>query len=87
MALDHAREGLRINAVLPHVVETEMFRKVAKPSEIALWRAGIPMERFATVEDIAALVVFLCSPAASYLTGGVYPVDGGAMAGPYGGGA
>ena len=87
MALDHAREGLRINAVLPHVVETEMFRKVAKPHEIALWRAGIPMERFATVEDIAALVVFLCSPAASYLTGGVYPVDGGAMAGPYGGGA
>jgi NAD(P)-dependent dehydrogenase (short-subunit alcohol dehydrogenase family) len=85
MALEHAREGLRINAVLPHVVETEMFRKVAKPREIELWRAGIPMERFATVEDIAALVVFLCSPAASYLTGGVYPVDGGATAGPYGG--
>jgi NAD(P)-dependent dehydrogenase (short-subunit alcohol dehydrogenase family) len=85
MALEHAREGLRINAVLPHVVETEMFHKVAKPREIALWRAGIPMGRFATVEDIAALVVFLCSPAASYLTGGVYPVDGGATAGPYGG--
>jgi NAD(P)-dependent dehydrogenase (short-subunit alcohol dehydrogenase family) len=85
MALEHAREGLRINAVLPHVVETEMFHKVAKPREIALWRAGIPMGRFATVEDVASLVVFLCSPAASYLTGGVYPVDGGAMAGPYGG--
>jgi NAD(P)-dependent dehydrogenase (short-subunit alcohol dehydrogenase family) len=85
MALEHAREGLRINAVLPHVVETEMFHKVAEPREIALWRAGIPMGRFATVEDIAALVVFLCSPAASYLTGGVYPVDGGATAGPYGG--
>jgi NAD(P)-dependent dehydrogenase (short-subunit alcohol dehydrogenase family) len=85
MALEHAREGVRINAVLPHVVETEMFHKVAKPREIALWRAGIPMGRFATVEDIAALVVFLCSPAASYLTGGVYPVDGGATAGPYGG--
>jgi NAD(P)-dependent dehydrogenase (short-subunit alcohol dehydrogenase family) len=85
MALEHAREGLRVNAVLPHVVETEMFRNVASPDEIALWKAGIPMGRFATVEDIASLVLFLCSPAAAYLTGGVYPIDGGAMAGPYGG--
>lgn len=85
MALEHAREGLRVNAVLPHVVETEMFRTIAKPEEIALWRSGIPMGRFATVEDIGAMCVFLCSPAAAYLTGGVYPVDGGATAGPYGG--
>jgi NAD(P)-dependent dehydrogenase (short-subunit alcohol dehydrogenase family) len=85
MALEHARQGLRVNAVLPHVVETEMFRSIADPAEIALWQGGIPMGRFATVEDIASLVVFLCSPAASYLTGGVYPVDGGATAGPYGG--
>jgi NAD(P)-dependent dehydrogenase (short-subunit alcohol dehydrogenase family) len=62
-----------------------MFRAVAKPEEISLWRAGIPMGRFATVDDIGALVVFLCSPAAAYLTGGVYPVDGGATAGPDGG--
>jgi NAD(P)-dependent dehydrogenase (short-subunit alcohol dehydrogenase family) len=87
LALDHARDGIRVNAVLPHVVETEMFRKTAKSSEIELWRAGIPMGRFATTEDIGALVMFLCSPAASYLTGGVYPVDGGAMAGPFGGDA
>ena len=85
MALEHGREGLRVNAVLPHIVETEMFRTVAKPEEIALWRAGIPMGRFATAEEVGALCVFLCSPAAAYLTGGVYPVDGGAMAGPYGG--
>ena len=85
MALEHAREGLRVNAVLPHVVETEMFRTIASQEEIALWRTGIPMDRFATVEDIGAICVFLCSPAAAYLTGGVYPVDGGAMAGPYGG--
>lgn len=87
LALDHARDGIRVNAVLPHVVETDMFHKTASSHEVDLWRTGIPMGRLATVEDIGALVMFLCSPAASYLTGGVYPVDGGAMAGPFGGNA
>jgi NAD(P)-dependent dehydrogenase (short-subunit alcohol dehydrogenase family) len=87
LALDHARDGIRVNAVLPHVVDTEMFRKTAKQHERDLWRAGIPMGRFATTEEVGALVMFLCSPAAAYLTGGVYPVDGGAMAGPFGGDA
>ena len=86
LALDHARDGIRVNAILPHVVDTEMFRSVAQPEEVRLWRAGIPMGRFAKVEDVANLVVFLCSPAAAYLTGGCYPVDGGTMAGPFGGG-
>jgi NAD(P)-dependent dehydrogenase (short-subunit alcohol dehydrogenase family) len=62
-----------------------MFRSVAKPVEMALWQAGIPMGRFAKTEDVAGLVLFLCSPAANYLTGGIYPVDGGFMAGPFGG--
>jgi NAD(P)-dependent dehydrogenase (short-subunit alcohol dehydrogenase family) len=84
LALDHAREGIRVNAIMPHVVETEMFRTVAKPEEIALWRAGIPMGRFASLGDVAALALFLGSPAAAYLTGGTYAVDGGAMAGPHG---
>lgn len=84
LALDHARDNIRVNAILPHVVETDMFRTVASPQDAANWKAGIPMGRFAQVEDIANLAVFLCSPAASYLTGGVYPVDGGAMAGSFG---
>jgi len=87
LALDHARDGIRVNAILPHVVETEMFRRTAKPAEADLWRAGIPMGRFATVDDVAGLAMFLCSPAGAYFTGGLYAVDGGAMAGPYGGDA
>jgi NAD(P)-dependent dehydrogenase (short-subunit alcohol dehydrogenase family) len=85
LALDHARDGIRVNAVLPHVVETEMLRTVARSDESNFWRAGIPMGRFAQAEDVAALVMFLCSPASAYLTGGLYPVDGGAMAGTYSG--
>lgn len=84
LALDHARDNIRVNAVLPHVVETEMFRNVASPSDAANWKSAIPMGRFAQVEDVASLVMFLCSPAAVYLTGGLYPVDGGAMAGVFG---
>ncbi|MET2832908.1 SDR family NAD(P)-dependent oxidoreductase [Mesorhizobium shangrilense] len=85
LALDHARDNIRVNAILPHVVETDMFRAVATPLDASTWRAGIPMGRFAQVEDVANLAMFLCSPAASYLTGGLYPVDGGAMAGSFGG--
>lgn len=87
LALDHARDNIRVNAILPHVVETDMFRTVATPQDAATWRAGIPMGRFAQVEDVANLAIFLCSPAANYLTGGLYPVDGGAMAGSFGGDA
>ncbi len=83
LALDHARDGIRVNAVLPHVVDTEMFRTVATKADGDAWRAAIPTGRFATVDDVAALTLFLCSPAGSYLTGGCYPVDGGAMAGSY----
>ncbi|MCZ6860638.1 MAG: SDR family NAD(P)-dependent oxidoreductase [Alphaproteobacteria bacterium] len=83
LTLDHARDGIRVNVVLPHVVETDMFQRTARQDEADHWRAGIPLGRFATIDDIGALVMFLCSPAAAYLTGGVYPVDGGAMAGTY----
>ena len=83
LTLDHARDEIRVNVVLPHVVETDMFQRTARQDEADLWRAGIPLGRFATIDDIGALVMFLCSPAAACLTGGVYPVDGGAMAGTY----
>jgi NAD(P)-dependent dehydrogenase (short-subunit alcohol dehydrogenase family) len=84
LALDHARDGVRVNAILPHLVDTEMFRTVASKAEAESWSAAIPAQRPASVEDVANLVLFLSSPGASYLTGGCYPVDGGAMAGHFG---
>jgi NAD(P)-dependent dehydrogenase (short-subunit alcohol dehydrogenase family) len=41
---------------------------------------GIPLGRYAQVEEVAALVAFLCSPEAAYITGGTYPIDRGATA-------
>ena len=81
LALDHAQDGIRINAVLPHVIETPMYRSVATEHDRAVWTAGIPLGRVGTPSDVAGMVMFLCSPAASYLTGGTFIVDGGALAG------
>src|SRR5260221_12187204 len=84
LALDNARANIRVNAILPHVVETDMFLFGATPQDSANRKSGIPMSRFVQVEDVSNLVMFLCSPAASYLTGGLYPLHGGAMAGSFG---
>ena len=81
LAIDHADEGIRVNAILPHVIESPMFRTVARPEEAAAWSAGIPMRRLGTPADVAAAALFLCSPAAAYITGSSLILDGGAMAG------
>lgn len=81
LAIDHGSEGIRVNSVLPHVIETPMFNSVASAAEGANWQSSIPMRRLGTPDDIAGAVLFLCSPAATYITGSSLVVDGGAMAG------
>lgn len=81
LAIDHGAEGIRVNSILPHVIETPMFHSVANDSEATNWRSGIPLLRLGTPEDIAGAALFLCSPAASYISGSSIVVDGGAMAG------
>lgn len=81
LAIDHAADGIRVNAILPHVIESSMFHTVARPEEAAAWSAGIPLRRLGTPDDVAGAALFLCSPAASYITGSSILVDGGAMAG------
>jgi NAD(P)-dependent dehydrogenase (short-subunit alcohol dehydrogenase family) len=76
LALELAPAGVTVNAVLPGMVETE--KVAAMPGEVrerAL--AAVPMNRFADPAEVAAVVAFLCSDAAGYVTGAWLPVDGG----------
>ena len=67
---------VRLNCVAPGAIETEAFKKTYHP-EIATLIDGIPIPRFGTPEEVAHAVVFLASPAASYITGEVLYVAGG----------
>ncbi|MFN8215989.1 MAG: SDR family NAD(P)-dependent oxidoreductase [Solirubrobacterales bacterium] len=76
LALELAGDGITVNAVLPGMVGTEKVE--AMPAEVReRARERVPMKRFATVEEVAAVVAFLCSDAAAYVTGTWLPVDGG----------
>ncbi|MBU6372419.1 MAG: SDR family oxidoreductase [Alphaproteobacteria bacterium] len=80
-AIDHAREGIRINAVCPGPVATPIIAAVDDmPGVRAMWDERVPMGRFAQPEEIASVVAFLASSDASYVTGAIVSVDGGLMA-------
>jgi NAD(P)-dependent dehydrogenase (short-subunit alcohol dehydrogenase family) len=78
-ALDYAQQGIRINAVNPGLIATEMMERLtttgSTPEQLA--SSIVPMGRMGKPEEIAATVVFLCSDAASYITGQPIVVDGG----------
>ena len=78
LASDYAAENIRVNAIAPGYVETDMTRGgLADPVWGPVWRGMTPMGRGATVEEIAAGALYLCSPASSYVTGEVLVIDGG----------
>jgi NAD(P)-dependent dehydrogenase (short-subunit alcohol dehydrogenase family) len=78
-AVEYAREGIRVNAVCPGYITTRMTRLIREiRSEAILSRT--PMNRFGEPEEIAEMVVWLCSDRASYVTGAAYEVDGGMTA-------
>lgn len=80
-ALRYAREGVRVNAVCPGVVETPMVEAVAKvPQYREAMENMTPMGRMAQPEEIASAVLWLCSDGASFVTGHPLVVDGGATA-------
>jgi NAD(P)-dependent dehydrogenase (short-subunit alcohol dehydrogenase family) len=69
--------GIRVNAIAPGPVETEMAKQVHTPAIRKDYHDVIPLERYGSTEEIADAVGFLCSPAASYVNGQVLAVDGG----------
>lgn len=76
LAKEVARMGITVNAVSPGVVDTDMTRSLT-PEAVAEFKRAIPMRRLGTVEEIASVVAFLATDAASYLTGQVIGIDGG----------
>ncbi len=81
-ALEYAAKGIRINAVCPGVIRTPMVERVTggKPEVEAQFAALEPVGRMGTPEEIAEAVVWLCSDAASFVTGHPMVVDGGLVA-------
>lgn len=87
LALDHSREGIRVNAVCPGEVDTPMLRSAGRAVPLTDAQLAemadrvVPNGRLAQPDEIGRVVVFLCSDAASYMTGALVPVDGGWSAG------
>jgi meso-butanediol dehydrogenase/(S,S)-butanediol dehydrogenase/diacetyl reductase len=86
MALDHARDKIRVNCICPGSVETDMihsaWRAYGDVEEAArVWAAKHPMNRIASPDEVARVVLFLASADSSFITGAAIPVDGGITAG------
>jgi len=80
LAVSHARENIRCNAVCPGQMNTHLLEKIVAhdPQDLARRVDSIPMGRFAEPHEVASVATFLSSKEASYVTGAVIAVDGGA---------
>ena len=78
LALELASEGIRVNTVAPTFVQTELTARSLADPEFRAWVLGeIPLRRLGTVDEVAAAVAYLASPASSLTTGSSLLVDGG----------
>ena len=82
MAMDYAREGIRVNAVVPGFTDTALVSTItADPEAMSRINDVIPLGRAGRPEEVAALVAWLSSDEAAYATGGIFVADGGVLAG------
>jgi 3-oxoacyl-[acyl-carrier protein] reductase len=78
IALELGSRNIRANAIAPGFIETEMTDKL-DDAVVEQWRAGIPLKRGGTPEDVANACLFFASDLSSYITGQVLLVDGGML--------
>ena len=76
LAREVASRGITVNAVAPGFIDTDMTRALPEDSRSSLLQQ-VPLGRFGAVDDVAAVVLFLASPAAAYITGETIHVNGG----------
>lgn len=85
-ALEYAQQDIRVNAVCPGGIDTRMLDSLAEQATAGGQTSAEmmdplhPMGRIGTPQEVANLIVFLCSPEASFITGAIIPVDGGFVA-------
>lgn len=72
-----AAEGVRVNAVRPGIIDTEIHASMGFPDRVATIRDSLPMKREGTADEVANAIVWLASDAASYVTGAILNVAGG----------
>jgi NAD(P)-dependent dehydrogenase (short-subunit alcohol dehydrogenase family) len=80
MAIDHAADNVRVNAIAPGPTDTPMLRRALTPEEIEIFAATFPMQRLGRPEEVAEAVLFLACEEASFITGAILAVDGGQTA-------
>jgi NAD(P)-dependent dehydrogenase (short-subunit alcohol dehydrogenase family) len=81
LAIEHAAQGIRVNAIAPGAVDTDFVNAALAGADLAAARGDIaaahPLQRMASPSEIARIMVFLASPASSFMTGAVVMADGG----------
>lgn len=77
LAAEVAAEGIRVNAVRPGLIETEIHASGGEPGRVQRLAPGVPMARGGTAEEVAGAILFLTSDDASYVTGSFIEVSGG----------
>jgi len=81
-AVEYGKKGLRVNAICPAVIDTEMFKRATQndPQKEQYVKSLHPVGRIGQPEEVAAAVLYLCSDLAGFTTGVALPIDGGATA-------
>ncbi len=77
LANEVAGQGIRVNAVRPGLIDTDIHTAAGQPDRVRTLAANVPMKRGGTPEEVADLIVWLLSPEASYMTGALVDVGGG----------